>query len=76
MTDTVLPRPSPPRSQQVLSLLGLVAVVASALVGGNLLGSRERLWGSESPVARPAAGSRVAGAAAAASAATTPAANR
>lgn len=59
MTDTVLPRPAP-RSQQVLSLLGLVAVVASALVGGNLLGSREALWGSETPEARPAAGSRVA----------------
>ena len=62
MTDTVLPGPSTPRSQQALSLLGLLAVVASALVGGNLLGSRERLWGSESPVARPAAGSREAGA--------------
>ncbi len=61
MTDTVLPGPSTPRSQQVLSLVGLLAVVASALVGGNLLGSRERLWGSESPAARPAAGSRVAG---------------
>ena len=61
MTDTVLPGQPTPRSERVLSLLGLVAVVASALVGGNLFGSRERLWGSESPSARPAAESRVAG---------------
>ena len=61
MTDTVLPGPSTPRSQQVLSLLGLLAVVASALVGANALGTRERLFGSESPEARPAAGSREAG---------------
>ena len=60
MTDTALPAPSTPRSQQLLSLLGLLAVVASALVGGNLFGARERLWGSESPEARTAAGSRVA----------------
>jgi hypothetical protein len=58
MTETVLSQPSTPRSQQVLSLFGLLAVVASALVGGNAFGSRERLWGSESPTARPAAGSR------------------
>ena len=65
MTDTVLSGPSTPRSQQVLSLLGLLAVVASALVGGNAFGTRERLWGSESPEARPAAASRDAGDAAA-----------
>lgn len=61
MTETVLPGQSTPVPQRVVSLLGLLAVVASALVGGNVLGSRERLWGSENPVARPAAGSRVAG---------------
>lgn len=61
MTDIAPPAPPAPRSRQVLSLLGLFAVVASALVGGNLLGIRERLWGSENPSARPAAGSRVAG---------------
>ncbi len=60
MTDTVLPGQPTRSSQRMLSALGLLAVVASALVGGNVLGSRERLWGSESPVARPAAGSRVA----------------
>ncbi len=58
MTDLVLPGPTTPRSQRMLSLLGLVAVVASALVGGNFLGMRETLWGSESPEARPAAASR------------------
>jgi hypothetical protein len=61
MTDLVLPGPTTPRSQRVLSVLGLVAVVASALVGGNFMGLRERMWGSESPEARPAAASRVAG---------------
>ena len=61
MTDLVLPGSTTPRSQRALSLLGLVAVVASALVGGNFLGLRETLWGSESPEARPAAASRDAG---------------
>jgi hypothetical protein len=61
MTNTVLPRQVAPSSQRALSLLGLVAVVASALVGGNAFGFRERLWGSESPEARPAAASRDAG---------------
>jgi hypothetical protein len=61
MTDLSLPGSTTPRSQRVLTLLGLVAVVASALVGGNFAGLRESLWGSESPEARPAAASRVAG---------------
>jgi hypothetical protein len=61
MTDLVLPGSTTPPSQRVLSVLGVVAVVASALVGGNFLGLRESLWGSESPEARPAAASRVAG---------------
>ena len=61
MSETSLPGRAIPSSQRALSLLGLLVVVASALTGGNFLGSRERLWGSESPVARPAAGSRVAG---------------
>lgn len=58
MTDTVLPGRPAPSSQRALSMLGLAAVVASALVGGNAFGFRERLWGSESPEARPAAASR------------------
>ena len=63
MTDLVLPGPTTPRSQRMLSLLGLVAVVACALVGGNSRGVRETRGGSESPEARPAAASRDAGAA-------------
>ncbi|HVL07285.1 MAG TPA: DM13 domain-containing protein [Acidimicrobiales bacterium] len=58
MTDLVVPGPTTPPGQRALSVLGLVAVVASALVGGNFLGLRETLWGSESPEARPAALSR------------------
>ena len=58
MTDLVLPGVSAPRRQRALSVLGLVAVVASALVGGNFAGLRETLWGSETPDARPAAASR------------------
>ncbi len=76
MTHTVLPAPSAPRSQRALSLLGLLVVVASALVGGNVWGSRERLWGSESPEARTAAGSRVADGATADSPTQTTAAGR
>ena len=68
MTDTVTqPPPTPstpskrtaPASRRALSALGLLAVVASALVGGNVAGSREALWGSETPEARPPAASRV-----------------
>jgi hypothetical protein len=58
VTDLVLPGAPAPGRQRALSVLGLVAVLASALVGGNFLGLRESLWGSESPEARPAAGSR------------------
>jgi len=61
MTDLALPGSSTPRTQRLLSVFGLVAVLASALVGGNFLGARERLWGSESPEARPTAASREAG---------------
>ncbi len=61
MTDTVLVDQSTSIAQRALTALGLLAVVASALVGGNVLGSRERLWGSETPVARPAAASREVG---------------
>jgi hypothetical protein len=71
MTDLVLPGPTTPRSQRALSLLGLVAVLVCALIGGNFLGWRETLWGSESPRARPAAASRDAATAASGSPATT-----
>ncbi len=69
MTDLALPRPpavSGPR--RALTGLGLVFLVASGLVGANAFGTRERMWGSETPVARPPAASRDAGASAAAAA--------
>lgn len=40
------------------TFLGLVALLGSALVGGNVGGSRERLFGSETPTARSVAVSR------------------
>lgn len=40
------------------TLVGLVALLGSALVGGNVGGSRERLFGSETPTVRSAAVSR------------------
>lgn len=62
MTDTSRFRDQPaPISQRALSALGLLAVVASALVGGNAFGTREALWGSETPEARAPAASREAG---------------
>jgi hypothetical protein len=76
MTDTALRGHSSPGSQRLLGALGLLTVVASGLVGGNAFGSREALWGSESPEARPAAGSRVAGTLAAGSPTPTTAAPR
>lgn len=58
-TDTaVLRNRSTSIPQRALSALGLLAVVASALMGGNVLGSREALWGSETPEARAPAASR------------------
>lgn len=51
------PLPGPVR---MLSALGLAVLAASALVGGNLFGLRERLMGSESPTPRAPAASRVA----------------
>lgn len=49
-------RASPLR--RLLSVLGIVALAASALFGGNAFGLRERFLGSETPEARPAAMSR------------------
>ena len=43
MTQTVLPPPAASGPQRALTLLGLLAVAVSALVGGNLLGTRERV---------------------------------
>jgi hypothetical protein len=52
---------APPRqglAKRALSGLGLVALAASALVGGNAFGLREQLMGSLTPEALPAAVSR------------------
>ncbi len=45
-------------ARQALAALGLVALAVSALVGGNAFGLRDRLMGSVTPAARPAAVSR------------------
>jgi len=50
------PAQSPART--ALAGLGLLALLASALVGGNVARSRERFFGSETPTARPAAVAR------------------
>ena len=46
------------QAKRWLSHVGLVALAASALVGGNAFGLRETLMGSVTPEARPAAVSR------------------
>lgn len=62
MADIALrPPPTPTLAQRALTAMGLLALLASALVGGNVLGTRERLFGSETPEARPAAVSRTVG---------------
>ena len=53
--------PPPGGRWSALSALGLVALLASALFGGNVLGVRERFLGSETPEPRPAALSRATG---------------
>ena len=55
------PAPQPPPRRNVPAALGLLGLLASALIGGNVLGLRERLLGSETPVERPAAVSRANG---------------
>jgi hypothetical protein len=62
MTDAVVATPpSPPATRRALAAVGLLALVGSGLVGANVGRTRERLWGSESPTARPAAASRTVG---------------
>lgn len=62
MTETVTAESHapPPRSRRVLSAVGLVVLAASAVVGANPSGLRERLLGSATPEARPAATGRTA----------------
>ena len=50
--------PPSPGPNRALTALGLLALLASALFGGNALGVRERFLGSETPVARATAVSR------------------
>lgn len=54
----VTPSPPPRGGSRVPAALGLLALLASALFGGNVLGVREHFLGSETPTARPAAVSR------------------
>jgi hypothetical protein len=49
------------RRRRASAAVGLLAVLASALVGGNFLGLRDRLLGSATPKPRAPARSRVAG---------------
>ena len=59
MAELSIPTPSPPGFlQRVATAFGLMALLGSALFGGNVAGIRERFLGSESPEARPTAVSR------------------
>lgn len=61
MAEASVPNPPQPTHLQRASTgLGLLVLLASALFGGNVLGMRERFFGSESPEERPAAVSRAA----------------
>ena len=51
-----------PPARRFLATVGVVALAASAVVGGNLFGLRDRLMGSESPTPRVPAASREAAA--------------
>ncbi|MFN2390003.1 MAG: DM13 domain-containing protein [Actinomycetota bacterium] len=53
------PRATPLR--RAFSALGVVAVAAGVVIGGNPFEVRDRLFGSALPEPRPAAGSRIAG---------------
>ncbi len=59
-TTDATPAGPPPGgwAKRVLSALGLLALLASALFGANAFGVRERFLGSETPEAAPAAVSR------------------
>jgi len=56
--------PAPPNSpvRQLLTWLGLLALVASAILGSNMFALRDRLFGTATPDAAAPAASRVAGA--------------
>jgi hypothetical protein len=59
MAELTLPQPpAPGLLQRVATAFGLLALLGSALFGGNVAGVRERFLGSESPETRSAAVSR------------------
>jgi hypothetical protein len=59
MTELSIPTPPPlGLLHRVATALGLMALLGSALFGGNVAGMREHFLGSETPEARPAAVSR------------------
>lgn len=60
MATHLVTAPPPPRSHSAASTLGLAVLVLSALFGGNALGMREALLGSETPEALPTAVGRTA----------------
>ena len=64
--------PQSARPRQMLTTIGLVALAASALVGGNVFGMRDRLLGSETREPRAPAASRAADATTATTAAASP----
>ncbi|MDQ2826277.1 MAG: DM13 domain-containing protein [Actinomycetota bacterium] len=61
-TDTAAP-PDPPKSsvKQILTWLGLIALLVSAILGSNMFSLRDRLFGTATPDAALPAASRVAG---------------
>lgn len=65
--------PPPPPAKRALTALGLLALAASAVFGGNLFGVREQVFGPGTPPPRPAAVSRAADEAALTPATTAPA---
>jgi len=61
--ESAAPAAPPPRSpRRLLAWLGLLALVASAVVGSNMFSVRDRLLGTATPNAAPPATGRVAGA--------------
>lgn len=56
--SSIAAEPRPRTGSRIPAALGLLALLASALFGGNAFGVREHFLGSESPTARPVAVSR------------------
>lgn len=61
-TESAAPPPAPNSpARQILTWLGLLALVASAILGSNMFSLRDRLFGTATPDAAAPAASRVAG---------------